>query len=99
MKCQDCNLQYIGHTLRSLKSSLTSHKSEKHKKSDIKKESCALVEHCISNNHTINLNSVKSQMVRNGTKREFLEMVRIQQNENTMNSKTNMRELELALLF
>lgn len=86
--CMNCDLIYIGETKRTLNKRINSHRS------DIKRRitSCALAKHSIDNGHNPNFGQVKViDEERNMLNRRFLELFRINQHSQTMNSR---RDLE-----
>ncbi|XP_050509003.1 uncharacterized protein LOC126886191 [Diabrotica virgifera virgifera] len=90
--CKDCHLKYIGHKKRTLKSRVTSHRS------DIRcnKHSCALSSHSISLNHQIDFDNIKSLgSESNFYKRTFLEMTHILREKDSMNKRTDIDNLSI----
>lgn len=90
IKCLDCQGCYIGQTSRNLGGRVTSHKS------DIRRQvvSCALARHQVESGHRIDLENVKIlDTERNLFKRTFIEMIRISQNQNAINSKKDIDNL------
>lgn len=90
IQCNDCEGVYIGQTSRNLKHRITSHRS------DIRlgKDSCSLATHCLENQHSPNYNDTKVLTTeRNTFKRNFLEMVFINNHDNTINRKTDIQNL------
>ncbi|KAK9882602.1 hypothetical protein WA026_022230 [Henosepilachna vigintioctopunctata] len=82
--CCDCELVYVGQTTTTLSQRITLHRSNIR----TSKQNCALTKHCLDNGHHPDYNSVKILDKENNTKRRlFLEMVRIYQNKNSMNSR------------
>ena len=88
--CNDCNEVYIGQTSRTLKARITSHKSD----TRTKKATCQLSRHSNDRKHTMNFEEVKIlDTEKNFKKRTFLEMVRITQADNSMNSRRDIEGL------
>uniref|UniRef100_A0A6P7HGF2 Uncharacterized protein LOC114348369 n=1 Tax=Diabrotica virgifera virgifera TaxID=50390 RepID=A0A6P7HGF2_DIAVI len=87
--CQNCDKSYIGHTSRNLIGRLTSHKSDLRNN----KNTCALVDHAISKNHSFNFNETTVLKHENQlNKREFLEMVCINKYQ-CVNKRTYINKL------
>lgn len=79
--CNDCEGAYIGQTSQYLENRIKSHKYDK-------KNATALSNHESKNNHSFNYNEViilASEV--NTKKREFLEMVEIKKEQNSINDK------------
>lgn len=94
--CSECNGIYIGQTSRNLKGRITTHKSD----CRIRKNSCALSEHHITTSHALNFNETKIlDGERNYFKRVFLEMFHINKNQNTMNKKSDIKDLSNIYSF
>lgn len=90
IRCLDCQGCYIGQTSRNLGGRITSHKS------DIRRQvvSCALAKHQVESGHRIDLENVKIlDTERNLFKRTFIEMIRISQKQNAINSKKDIDNL------
>lgn len=88
--CNDCSQVYIGQTSRTLKARITSHKSD----TRTKKTTCQLSRHSNDLKHTMNFEDIKIlDSEQNFKKRTFLEMVRITQAENSMNSRRDIEGL------
>lgn len=84
--CRECQLPYIGQTSRNLKGRLTSHKSD----CRTGKVTCALAEHVKNTNHQPNYDEVKILDIDNSSaRRTFKEMVRIVQEDSSLNKKTD----------
>ncbi|XP_060523582.1 uncharacterized protein LOC132700362 [Cylas formicarius] len=85
--CNDCEGVYIGQTSQYLKNRINGHKYDK-------KNTTALKSHCAETKHSFNFAKVKILKTENNTKkREILEMVEIQKNKNSINSKTDTNNL------
>lgn len=85
--CKDCDKIYIGQTGQYLKNRINGHKYDK-------KNKTALTNHEIECQHTFNFNDTKILATENHTrKREFLEMIYIQKNNNTINAKSDTQNL------
>lgn len=88
--CSDCDMVYIGQTSRTVSARVTSHKSD----TRTKKSSCQLAIHSNQLRHTMNYEDMKILDTQiNTKKRTFLEMVRIAQTDNTMNSRKDIEGL------
>lgn len=88
--CQDCTSTYIGQTSRSLKGRITSHKSD----CRTNKNTCALAQHVLSTGHRPAYNQVKVlDSDTSYTRRTFKEMVRIHQEDNSLNKKSDIDSL------
>lgn len=88
--CSNCDLVYIGQTSQQLKQRLTQHKSDITRENKI----CALATHCRTKKHTMNFENTEIVDAESRVdKRSFLEMVHIQKNANSMNAKTDTRNL------
>lgn len=88
--CLDCQLVYIGQTSRSISGRIISHKS------DIRRgvNNCLLAKHANEVHHSIDYSSVSVlDTAVNYKKRSFLEMVRILQHDNAMNSRKDIEGL------
>lgn len=80
--CNDCPAVYIGQTSRNLSGRITSHRSDTRRKVN----SSALSIHANENKHTFDYESTRVlDREPNGKKRQFLEMVRIVQEEKAIN--------------
>jgi len=88
--CAVCDLIYVGQTSQQLKQRMSQHKSDINKSN----KNCALATHCRETKHSMNFDNAKilEKETRVG-KRSFLEMVHIQLSNNSMNSKTDTRNL------
>lgn len=85
--CSNCDGVYIGQTSQYLKNRLNGHKYDK-------KNKTALTSHMTEKNHTFNYNNVKILRTENNTKkRELYEMIEIQRNSKSINSKTDTKHL------
>lgn len=94
--CSNCNLSYIGQTGRSLHARLISHKSDVR----TNKTSCQLSIHVNQLGHLADFDNVKILDRENNTKkRTFLEMVRISQSEETMNSRKDIEGLSSVYTY
>lgn len=88
--CGGCEAVYIGQTSRNLKGRIITHKSD----CRLKKNTCALVDHHLTTNHTLNFDEAKVLERENHQyKREFKEMLRIKQEHNIINKKSDMNNL------
>lgn len=89
--CENCDSVYIGQTSTKLKQRMALHRSNiKMNKKDL----CALTRHSTTMGHLPDFANVKIlDNERNMRKRTFLEMVRIRQWSNNMNSKKDMENL------
>lgn len=82
--CNDCEKCYIGQTSTKLKQRISQHKSNIR----TQKETCALSIHSLEEQHQPNFSDVIIlDSEKDSKKRSFLEMLRISQNENCMNSR------------
>ena len=85
--CNDCNGVYIGQTCQLLKNRLNGHKYDK-------KNKTALTNHMLEKEHTFNYEQVQILRTENHTKkREIYEMIEIQRNHNSINSKADTKQL------
>lgn len=85
--CKDCNKVYIGQTSQYLKNRLNSHTYDK-------KNKTALTNHMMETKHNFNYEQTEILKTEtNNKKRELLEMIYIQKNNNTVNSKTDTNNL------
>lgn len=85
--CNGCSSVYIGQTSQYIKNRMNGHKFDK-------KNKTALTNHMTETNHMFDFNNVKILKTENHTKkREFYEMIEIQKNKNTINSKTDTKQL------
>lgn len=94
--CNNCEAHYVGQTARTLNYRITSHRS------DIERgvESCGLASHCIQTGHVPDFERTRIlDRETNKSKREFLEMVRISQSENTMNTKKDTKKLNAIYTY
>lgn len=90
VKCGDCPKIYIGQTGRNLSARITSHRSDIR----LNKTSCQLSIHSNTSLHSPDYSSVKILDVeRHWKKRLFLEMVRISQTDDPMNSRRDIEGL------
>ena len=90
ISCQDCTSTYIGQTSRNLKGRIISHKSD----CRTNKNTCALAQHVIATNHRPAYNQVKIlDSDTSYTRRTFKEMVRIHQEDNSLNKKSDIDNL------
>ena len=91
-----CDKIYIGQTSRNLKSRITSHKSDIR----LEKNFRALAEHSINTNHQPDYEEIQVLDTINSTnKRCFVEMVRIAQEENPMNKRSDIDSLSLIYSY
>lgn len=96
IKCNNCTKVYIGQTSRSLKSRITSHRSDIR----LKKNTCALAEHSIENDHQPNYEEVQVLDTHASyNKRCFLEMSRILQEPSSMNKRSDIAGLSTIYSF
>lgn len=94
--CLDCNKCYIGQTCTKLKQRISLHKS------NIKtnKDSCQLAFHSRNENHQPDFTNIKIlDSETNSNKRTFLEMVRIFQNSNCLNSRKDISGLSIIYSY
>ena len=86
--CTTCSTCYIGQTSRTLKDRITSHKS------DVRRDTgtCALAKHVKETGHQMNYDETILD-IENTFRRLFLEMVRIYQNPDAVNSKRDVDNL------
>lgn len=90
INCNDCDKCYIGQTTTKLKQRISLHKSNIR----TNKDTCALSIHSKIENHQPNFNNIQILDIENNlNKRTFLEMVRIIQNENSINSRKDICNL------
>ena len=76
--CRDCNGVYIGQTSQLLKNRINGHKYDK-------KNKTALTNHILEKGHTFDYEKVDILRTENNPKkREFYEMLEIQQNQNNI---------------
>jgi len=88
--CAECSTCYIGQTSRTLKDRITSHKS------DVRRDTgtCALAKHIKEVGHQMNYDDTTILDIEKNTfRRLFLEMVRIHQNPDAINSKRDVDNL------
>ena len=92
LKCHDCDRNYVGQTSTVLRDRITRHKSDiRHQKN-----SCALAEHVLINDHNIVFLNVKVINTENNyNKRAFLEMVEIFLDENCLNKRRDIEDLSI----
>lgn len=94
--CNDCDQVYIGQTARTLQGRITSHKS------DIRtgKTACQLSVHSNRLKHSPNFHGIKILDTEPNTrKRLFLEMVRISQEDKSMNTKRDIDGLSTVYTY
>lgn len=92
LSCVNCDKIYIGQTGRNLSGRIASHKSD----CKLKKPSCALAEHSISTFHNINFNEPTILAIEeNYSKRNFLEMVYVSKEPNSMNKRSDIANLSI----
>lgn len=94
--CSGCELVYIGQTARTLHARIVSHRS------DIRngKATCQLAIHSNHTNHQPKFEEAKVLDIENNLrKRTFLEMVRIAQTDNAMNSRKDIDGLSSIYTF
>nr|CAH7767041.1 unnamed protein product [Callosobruchus chinensis] len=90
INCNNCNLEYIGQTSRSLKGRIVSHKSD----ARLHPERCALASHIYDLGHTANYEEAKIlEREAKTSKRIFLEMAHIFQSDRCMNKKSDIKQL------
>lgn len=95
VKCGSCSLCYIGQTSQALKKRMSLHKSD----STIRPDRCALGQHIRDTGHYVDFEDVTIlEKEENNKRRLFLEMYHINRN-NTMNSKTDTRNLSNIYSF
>ena len=88
--CGECNLVYVGQTTQWLRSRITQHRSD----IKINKKSCALAIHANTSLHKPNLEAVKILDVEPNYKtRLCLELLHINQQQHSMNFRTDMEGL------
>lgn len=88
--CKNCNKNYIGQTSRNLLGRITSHKSDCRNS----KKTCALAEHFINEKHDIDFENAEILATeKNYVKRNFLEMVFINNDPNSMNKRSDIANL------
>ncbi|KAJ8910813.1 hypothetical protein NQ315_003687 [Exocentrus adspersus] len=88
--CNNCNLTYVGQSSRTLKCRLTNHKSD----CRLLKETSALAQHSTLLGHNMNFDGAEILMVEsNYNKRCFLEMVCINNEEFSMNKRSDIENL------
>lgn len=88
--CSHCELEYIGQTSTTLQQRISLHKSDIR----LMKDHCALAKHSIETGHIPLFESVEVMDVEsNQRKRTLLEMIRISQNDRSMNSKKDVDSL------
>lgn len=88
--CKDCDKKYIGQTATTLKDRITRHKSD----CKLRPERCALAEHVYSMDHQMDFESTKILASQTHyTKRLFMEMVHIAQENGCINKKTDIKHL------
>lgn len=94
--CATCPLVYIGQTSRTVSGRITSHRSDARNG----RNTCQLAKHVNDNNHVMNYDAVKIlDTSTNYKKRTFLEMVRISQNTQAMNSKKDIDGLSHTYIY
>lgn len=85
--CQDCPNVYIGQTAQYLENRLKGHKYDK-------KNKTALTKHESTTNHKMNYQETKILATEyNKHKREFLEMIYIKKEPESMNDRTDIKNL------
>lgn len=90
--CQDCDACYIGQTTQTLKQRIVQHKSD----SRLGKKSCALATHFQEFNHKFNFeNTAILEREANYRKRLFLEMVHINCDRRSINSRSDIDQLSV----
>lgn len=88
--CSNCNGIYVGQTGRTLQSRITSHKSD----IKLKHRTCSLADHSIGNGHSPNFDDTKIIVAeRSLYKRQFLEMVAINNTQNSLNKRSDIQGL------
>lgn len=96
INCLDCDKTYIGQTSTKLKQRISLHKSNIR----TNKDTCQLTIHSRKENHYPDFNNVKILDYENNTnKRSFLEMVRIFQNSNCINSRKDISGLSIIFSY
>lgn len=94
--CVNCEKCYIGQTSRTLKARITSHKSD----SKLNKRSCALAIHENETGHHMNYQQASVlDIEQNLFHRTFLEMVRIHQEDECINTKQDISGLSSIYTF
>lgn len=90
ISCLDCSRVYIGQTSQMLKKRITLHKSDIR----LHPDRCALALHAAKNGHTFDFDNVKIlSSESNYSKRIFLEMCHINEHQNTVNKRTDIKGL------
>ena len=96
LQCTDCSKFYIGQTSQMLKNRLMGHRSD----TKYHPERCMLAFHVNNEDHRINYDEVKILDVEsNYLKRSFLEMYHIQKTDDTINKRTDTRELSALYTY
>ncbi|KAK9885600.1 hypothetical protein WA026_012362 [Henosepilachna vigintioctopunctata] len=94
--CGSCDRVYVGQTSRWISSRIISHKSDCRRGLN----TCSLAEHVKNEHHIINYEETEILFTENNYyKRLFLEMVAINNTNNTMNKKTDTRNLNNIYSF
>lgn len=96
VSCLDCSAQYIGQTKQTLRNRMRGHKSDCNlaKKNKNKKQNIALISHSISLNHQFDYDHpVVLDRESSLSKRLLKEMIFIQKTPNSINSRTDTRDL------
>lgn len=94
--CKDCNLSYIGQTSQTIKQRMTLHKSDVR----LKNARCALTSHVSKTGHNMLFDGVKVlDNQKNLSKRLFLEMCYINNNENLINNRSDIDGLSSIYSF
>lgn len=94
--CGGCNSVYIGQTSQSLKRRIAVHKSD----ARLRPDRCALASHSSSLNHTFKFDEVEIlSSSSNYKKRTFLEMCYINENEDNINKKTDLKNLSVVYSY
>lgn len=94
--CQNCNLSYIGQTSQTIKQRITLHKSDVR----LRNKRCALTTHVETTGHTMLFDDVKIlDSHKNLNRRLFLEMCHINNNENSINNRSDIDSLSSIYSF
>ncbi|XP_045473559.1 uncharacterized protein LOC123679985 isoform X3 [Harmonia axyridis] len=94
--CENCESVYVGQTSQCLKRRISIHKSD----ARLRPDRCALASHSSSLDHHFKFDEVEILCTNsNYNKRSFLEMCFINENENNINKKTDLKNLSVVYSY
>ncbi|XP_045483075.1 uncharacterized protein LOC123688550 isoform X2 [Harmonia axyridis] len=94
--CENCESVYVGQTSQCLKRRISIHKSD----ASLRPDRCALASHSSSLDHHFKFDEVEILCTNsNYNKRSFLEMCFINENENNINKKTDLKNLSVVYSY